>query len=640
MHLRTRKLTSSACLLLLAAAAFSACGSDSKKKAPGAQGGDAGAAGASTGEAGAETNAGGGDVVGPGAGAGGEAVVPVAGAGQGGASGGGVETLAPFGIMFSVAPGAQGVPATGVADSAPQAASNLYDSTGSGATHVEGTNALGYTAADLGIDPDDDLDAVSIIHPVSASAFYFSVVDTAAHEEGVDGTGVRRSSTDGEVQSDIFMTYALAPLSGNGSNIEWIDEYRLGLNPETQGAPAPDNLNALDIGVPPGTDLVFFSVSPDSAGAAGSAVATLAGSVDAAELGCTIFSSDLAGTNAVAFSCADLGLVAGDDVDALVVLGAGDQPQTVLFSVTPGSVGAAATGVATQAGQAAADVFASDGTGDNTVYIEERALGLLADDDLDALAVETATDPGGTWLPPPPEDPPPPPEDPPHCPWEITGVHTNPGAGDPVPHSLPAMGSRVATPSGRIVRYSSMVRQFSQADADRANALQACGTRRTESLLTTRMFVTCPNGVAQFTPGYYLIAVIETEEPLDFDAWQQLQVALIIDSNGDLTDNYVALPPYTNDTFDATDEALQITRSGALIVRAQDISDNTFQDLTGRANRVVVQGNRIILIMQVDDALPYLHRLTVYAANGQDWSMSNVNPVSEPLVAAEVSSCP
>lgn len=623
-------------LLLSAAAAVGACAGDEAKRSIDAGAGEAGSTPADAGEA----NAGGSSNVGTAGqtsqGGAGEAAVGGGSAGEGPITE--VETLAPFGMLFSVAPGAVGVAQTGVAESAPEAASNLYSSTGSGATHVQGTNALGYDFDQLGLDPGDDLDAVSVIHPDDASAFYFSVVDEADHEEGVLDSGVRRSSSSGEVQSDIFMTYGLAPLNGNGSNIEWVDEFRLGLTPDEEGAASTDNLNALDIDVLPGTKPLFFSVAPGALGAAGSAVATVA----AGELGCTVFASELDGDNTVAFTCADLGLAAGDDLDALVVLGVGDEPRTLLFSVTPDSVGVAATGVAQQAGQAAADVFASDGTGTNTTYIEERALGLLADDDLDALAIETASDPGRTWLPPPPEDPPPP-ELPP-CPWELAPLRTNPGAGEPVPHSLPSMGSHVADPPGKILVTSALVRTLTAEDVARINALQRCATQRgpgvPTSSLAWRFQVMCPASAPELTPGDYLIGMVETEEPLDFDAFANVQVALIVDTDDDPANNYLAKPPYTFDTFDDTDRALQLQKNGnALLVRAQDISVNPFQNVPGVPDRIVIQGRRYFFIMKVPARLAYPHRFTVYAANGANWTMSNVALVGEARETADLSSC-
>lgn len=628
-------------LLLSAAAAVVACEGDDAKRAIDAGAGEAGAASSGAGEA----NGGGTTSMGAAAGqnsqgGAGEAAL---GGSPDGTSGEGpipdVETLAPFGLLFSVAPGAEGLAATGVAESAPDAASNLYTSTGSGATHVQGTNALGYGFADLGLDAGDDLDATSAIHPDDASAFYFSVVDVADHDEGVLDSGVRRSASTGEVKSDIFMTYALAPLNGNGSNIEWVDEFRLGLSPETEGEASPDDLNALDIGVPAGTKPLFFSIAPGALGTADSAVA----SVTADELGCTVFSSQLDGDNVVAFSCADLGLAPGDDIDALVVLGVDDEPRTLLFSVTPDSVGAAATGVAAQAGEAAADVFASDGTGTNTIYIEERALGLLADDDLDALAVETASDPGRTWLPPPPENPPPPEPEP--CPWELARVRANPGADAPVPHSLPSMGTRVAKPGGKITNRSALVRRLTARHVARPNALQRCGTQRgpgvPKSSPASRLQVICPAGAADLTPGDYLIGMVETEEPLDFDAFGNVQVAMIVDSDDDPANNYLAQPPYTFDTFDGTDRALQLQKSGnSLVVRAQDISVNPFQNVVGVPDRIVIQGRRYFFISKVSGPVAFPHRFTVYAAEGDDWTMSNVALVGEAMETADLSSCP
>lgn len=574
-------------------------------------------------------------------------------AGTGGGSsgtGGGPSELAAFGLLFSVAPGAEGVPETGVADAAPNAQSNLYRSSGSGSVHLQGTNALGFTAADLGLDPSDDVDAISIVHQAVPSAFFFSVVDQPSHDEGVDGTAVRRASTDAEVKADIFVTFALAPPSGNGANISWVDEFRLGLLPQTEGAASDDDLNALDVEVPASPVPLLFSVGAGAVGAEASAVA----SVPAAERGCTIFSSNLDGTNSVVWTCAELGLEPDDEIDALVVLGVGDEPRTALFSVSPDSVGATGSGVAAQAGEAAADIFVSDGSGTNQLYIEERALGLLPDDDLDALAIRSAGDPEAAWLPPPPPpENPPPSGQPPACPFPPTTLSANPGAEQPQAHSNESIPPKVAHPQTRIRRRHARARRLSQADADRLNALRPCNSRRAANPLPggvddPRVEVMCPPGAQDFVPGNVVIGVIETEQPLNDQMWPVIQAAMIVDTDNDASNNYEAQAPYTKDPFDATDLVIQIQKppSGTLAANTQDIANNVFTPLTGVANRVTIFGNYYEFIMQVPDGDSFPLRFMVFGADadygqsGGEWSMSPVNPVGEPMLIAPFESCP
>src|SRR5258706_11924408 len=62
---------------------------------------------------------------------------------------------------------------------------------------------------------------------------------------------------------------------------------------------------------------LYLTVSNDSVGAVDGGVA----SVDATERGCTIFKSALDGKSSVAFTCQQLGLIAGDQIDGLLVYG-------------------------------------------------------------------------------------------------------------------------------------------------------------------------------------------------------------------------------------------------------------------------------------------------------------------------------
>ena len=155
-------------------------------------------------------------------------------------------------------------------------------------------------------------------------------------------------------------------------------------SPTRRGDRRKDNLNALDFNydTPPGA--FYFSVAAGSAGLAGSAVEQ----TPADERACTVFRSDANGENSVAFSCAQLGLAPGDNVDALVVRGSTTVTE-IWFSVDEGSAGLPGTAVAMESGLGtqAGDVFRSPGTMQNTLIIPEVALGLQAQDDLDALAV-------------------------------------------------------------------------------------------------------------------------------------------------------------------------------------------------------------------------------------------------------------
>jgi hypothetical protein len=391
---------------------FASCaGDEDAKPATGVdagQGDGAAAAGGEGGAGGSPAGAGGEGAVGGGpAGAGGEGAVgggpagaggEAAGAGgQAGVGGEGVFDPGPGPVVFSVTPPAVGLSGTGVASRAPNAASNIYESSDHGPLHVAGNNVVHITADDLGLLDTDDVDGFSFlkappVHPL----YYFSIRDLVP-DDGLPATHVRRCSNEAEDPGDIFQSASV--IETTGANSLWTDEVRIGLQPQTHpngvaGAQL-DDVNALDIAPPATPGTVYFSVTRGSAGKPGSAVAN-AGS----DRGCTVFKSALDGTNQVHLDCAALGLRTGaeggqaDELDALVVLGSGS-PDTVWFSVSLDSLGAAGSEVAMEvAGNgAAADIFESTGGGTNTLHMAEIGLGLRSNldggpDEMDALTVE------------------------------------------------------------------------------------------------------------------------------------------------------------------------------------------------------------------------------------------------------------
>lgn len=300
--------------------------------------------------------------------------------------------------LFSVAPGSVGLAATAVAAEAePQ--SSVYGAGSPIPEPTSGDNSLEIAPADLGLAAGDDIDALSFLVADPATPLYrFSVTDHSG-EEGAEATHVRRSSVAGDVPADLFFSDGSASFkdlgeggSDLGYNALWGDELSLGLqgqsSPDAAAGPQ-DDVNALHVASPTDTGPVYFSVAPGATGTAATALRNTA----ANERGCTIYASDRDGNNRVALTCANLGLAAGDDVDALAVVGSAS-PDAVLFSVTPGSAGLASTGVATRVGSAkpfASDIYRSTGDGNNTLEVLAEDLGLqrfAPFDDLDALAVE------------------------------------------------------------------------------------------------------------------------------------------------------------------------------------------------------------------------------------------------------------
>ncbi len=313
-----------------------------------------------------------------------------------------------FRTLFSVTGSADGLDGSGVASTEPPQ-SAIYTSPNRGPAEVPGGNEVVARADDLGLASTDDLDALSTLHqPNSFSPYYFSVLDVPAQDEGLPGTGVREESDEGEDPGDIFQSAGFGVKSAPGRNHVYTDEVRIGLQPATTGGTPLDNLNALDFAGDVSVARVFFSVARGAQGAPGSAVA----GVDEDQRPCTLFESMLDGSNRVVFTCDELGLVPGDDIDGVVVRGQ-TEAGVVLFSVddsSSGKVGSAVLGE--QSGEAhEADVFRSIGDGTNTLQLEEVALGLqdqTVQDEVDALAILDLTPLGYfTILPPPRREPPP-----------------------------------------------------------------------------------------------------------------------------------------------------------------------------------------------------------------------------------------
>ena len=190
------------------------------------------------------------------------------------------------------------------------------------------------------------------------------------------------------------------PGTGPGNNILSVDESQLTLTagagpgvmtPSNVAAPpitggSHDNLDAMDFhlldhngdGIPdaPGVFSWLFSVNPDEAA---ELAALSGGAFSAADVFAVV---PVVNTSMLAFSAASSGLDAAgpntDDIDALhlVTDGAGGG---ALFSLAPGSASLL------QHGLSAADIFFTDFNGSFTTYLTAADIGLLPQDNVDAL---------------------------------------------------------------------------------------------------------------------------------------------------------------------------------------------------------------------------------------------------------------
>ena len=292
-------------------------------------------------------------------------------------------------VLFTVAPGAQGLAGTALAGALhPQ--SVIFGSSSENPDPVDGANTALITGDQLGLAATDTIDAFGALQPKPVHPVYlFSVAPGAV---GGVPTRLARSAQAGEAIGDVYFSDTSLSFRDHnegeteggdqfGYNGLVADEVSLGLSRVAPIEHDPDDLTGVQLlpdGLLPHT--IYFSVSPDSVGLAGTAVAD----ASADDRACTIFKSNLDGTNSVAFSCASLGLLASSDVKALTVFGT-TTPTEILFGVTADSSGVTGSGVDTSP-SVGGDVFSSTGNGQNSVRVARLALGLAPGDQLDALS--------------------------------------------------------------------------------------------------------------------------------------------------------------------------------------------------------------------------------------------------------------
>ncbi len=249
--------------------------------------------------------------------------------------------------------------------------------------------------------PKSEIDIIAVSFSVDRAAIGIPGTAVFIETGGVAGSGL--------AAADIFRT--AAPFVFFGTNVQIYDGDGVptlpnaapGLGLVEGPAGAGDNLGGLDL--KPATSRIYLSVDPVTAGVYGAGAS--AADVYVAN---TVPGYD-APAPAIYAPAAALGLVPGDDIDALVVFDNGDglfQPglDAVLFSLAPGSPslgliagpGGAATATA---GDILQDPFTGGGgLGLPVVVGPAEALGLqtmragfLQDDNLDALSMDVVPEP-------------------------------------------------------------------------------------------------------------------------------------------------------------------------------------------------------------------------------------------------------
>ncbi len=241
-----------------------------------------------------------------------------------------------------------------------------------------------------------DVDAFSMghfgpitpLHPTFIPRFDFSVDAIAV---GGAGSAVASEASFFDAETDVFRS------SGFGTNTLLFDgdaaTFGLGIA-EGAGAPGPtiEGLDGYDRR-PPGffAGPIFWSVD------VGSLIGPYAGAS-----GADIFASPPvggfsgAGLSALWATSTSLGLIAGDEIDALEIfdggaLGVFDAPDVVLFSLAPSSPSIGLLGVAP------GDVLISGFGGFGGIYAPGTSLGLSPVDNLNALSITGVPEPGGLF---------------------------------------------------------------------------------------------------------------------------------------------------------------------------------------------------------------------------------------------------
>ncbi len=399
MSLRTTILTSA----LASAVVLASCGGTNKKKTNYA--GEAGAAGA----AGApeELSGGAGDSAGaagaagsqPEGGMAGETSVPPE-AGSAGEAGAPPVVVVPPPlptVLFTVAPGATGLAGTAIAAQA-HPESVIFGSTTANVDPISGTNTVMVTAAQLGIADGDVISAFALPQAAPSAATYaFSIAGPGT--AGAVPTRLARSAADHEAPGDVYFSDGIPSYryiggeSGDrsGYNALIADEQTLGLSFTPHGETL-DDLTGIQL-LPSGvlSTAIYFAVSAGSAGLPGTAVAA----APTPTRGCTVFKSNLDGTNSAVMSCAALGLADAAQLQGLTIYSGAEGVTEILFTLDANSTGLVGTAVSSAAAPTTSDgphnvqnnIYASTGDGSNGLRVAGNRLGLLHDDAIDAVAV-------------------------------------------------------------------------------------------------------------------------------------------------------------------------------------------------------------------------------------------------------------
>lgn len=266
---------------------------------------------------------------------------------------------------------------------------------GSGGGPNTGNALLLDNPAAMGLQPGDNIDAVHLELRPLADEYDFSPIVLFSPNQtatGLAGSAVNNQSPLNS--ADLFSSF------GNGTNQLSVNENQVGLAPLQDEDIDAFLVTLLSAGIPPNSGRLFFSLTP--------------GSPTLAALGASpadILSTDLASPPMVSITARELGLLADDDIDGLVMIDGidadndglfdsdDDKEPWVMFSVSPTSLGLPNSAVNSQNATdppVGGDVYDSFTLGSNNLFYDDgvAGLGLTDADDVNGLDMPELALPG------------------------------------------------------------------------------------------------------------------------------------------------------------------------------------------------------------------------------------------------------
>ena len=157
-------------------------------------------------------------------------------------------------------------------------------------------------------------------------------------------------------------------------------------------------------------------------------------------------------------------------------------------------------------------------------------------------------------------------------------------------------------------------------DTAAANAaLMTCGPQ-------PNGFTFCPGGMGPMPEGPYLIlGGVLHQAPPDFPTDTEITYGIVMDSDGDASNDYVADPAYPNDFYQGTDRWTELTGTpSGWSMTSTMVNGGNPTPITDSQARMVMIDNVLLLIIAASEipVVTPLHRLTAFEHSG-DWGFES-----------------